>query len=228
MIKKISIPLLFVLFTTFTVTAQQTADDPDPLRFEAAIEQFKSWDQKNSRPADPILFVGSSSIRFWKTAEAFPRFPVINRGFGGSHISDVQHYYDAVIGKYEPKLIVFYEGDNDIAAGKSVDQVLGDYKQLIERILSDKPEAQFLFIPIKPSSSRWNYWPEMQEVNQRIKNYNKQNDRLHYVDLATPVLNAEGTPNDSLFLDDQLHLNESGYAKWNSVLRPVLEKLVKK
>ncbi|MCW9706441.1 GDSL-type esterase/lipase family protein [Fodinibius salsisoli] len=217
---------LLVLVAFLSVKGQQTVDDPDPQRFESEIEQFRSWDEKNSIPSDPILFVGSSSIRFWKTAEAFPEFDVINRGFGGSHISDVQHYYHSVIGKYDPELIVFYEGDNDIAAGKPVDQVLGDYKQLIERILADKPDVHFAYVPIKPSSSRWDYWPKMKEANQRIKAYNAQNDRLHYVDLATPVLNSEGTPDDSLFLDDLLHLNEKGYARWNSVLRPVMEELV--
>lgn len=226
MFKKISLLLFTILVTFLHVSGQQTVEDPDPQRFEAEIEQFRSWDEKNSIPADPILFVGSSSIRFWKTAEAFPEFDVINRGFGGSHISDVQHYYDSVVGSYDPELIVFYEGDNDIAAGKSVDQVLGDYKQLIEHILADKPEVHFVYVPIKPSSSRWDYWPKMKETNQLIKKYNNQHDRLHYVDLATPVLNGEGTPDDSLFRDDLLHLNEGGYEKWNKVLRPVLEKLV--
>lgn len=225
MFKKTSLLFFAIFVALLSANAQQTVEDPDPHRFEAEIEQFRSWDEKNSIPSDPILFVGSSSIRFWKTAEAFPEFDVINRGFGGSHISDVQHYYDSVVGKYEPELIVFYEGDNDIAAGKPADQVMGDYKELIERILADKPEVHFVYVPIKPSSSRWDYWPKMKEANQLIKKYNEQHERLHYVDLATPVLNDQGTPDDSLFRDDLLHLNEAGYDRWNKVLRPVLKEL---
>ncbi|HKK45627.1 MAG TPA: hypothetical protein VJ964_08900, partial [Balneolaceae bacterium] len=95
--------------------AQAPVKDPDPQRFQQEIDNFKLWDAKNSYPNQAILFVGSSSIRFWKSHDAFPNYPVINRGFGGAHISDVQHYYRQVIGKYHPSIIVFYCGDNDIA-----------------------------------------------------------------------------------------------------------------
>lgn len=222
--------ILFALaiFTIYSSTAAQhnEAEDPDPLRFEEQIEQFKAWDKKNSFPSDAILFVGSSSIRLWDTAAAFPDLPVINRGFGGSHISDVQHYYETVLNKYDPALIVFYEGDNDIAADKPIEQVFGDYRQLVERILDDQPDADFLYIPIKPSNSRWNYWSKMNEVNELIKDYNSKNDRLHYVDLASPILKNDGTPDDSFFLEDQLHLNEKGYEQWNENIEPVLERFV--
>lgn len=221
------LPLLFLFFSYFSAAAQQPVTDPDPLRFQEEIEQFKTWNQKNSFPKDAILFVGSSSIRFWKTSAAFPEFQVINRGFGGSHTSDVQYFYDTVIAPYAPELIVFYEGDNDIAAGKPVQQVFADYKQLVQRILKDQPGVLFVYIPIKPSSSRWNFWPEMKRFNQLVKTYNAKNPQLFYIDLATPVLNAGGKPDDSLFRDDQLHLNEKGYARWNDRLRPLLKKLTK-
>lgn len=219
--------LLILCVSCFAASAQHdTVDDPDPLRFEEQIEQFKTWDKRNSFPSDAILFVGSSSIRLWETAAAFPDLPVINRGFGGSHTSDVQHYYEAVIGKYDPALIVFYEGDNDIASDKPVEQVFDDYQQLVERIINDQPDVDFLYIPIKPSSSRWDYWPEMSELNQLIKDYNSNYEQLHYVDLATPILNTDGKPDDSLFLDDLLHLNKHGYETWNEVIRPTLQKMV--
>lgn len=225
--KSLPVLLLLLCANCFTASAQHdTVDDPDPLRFEEQIEQFKAWDRRNSFPSDAILFVGSSSIRLWETAAAFPEMPVINRGFGGSHTSDVQHYYEAVIGNYDPALIVFYEGDNDIASGKPVKQVFHDYRQLVHRILNDQPGVDFLYIPIKPSSSRQDDWPEMSEVNRLIKKYNATHAQLHYVDLATPLLKADGKPDDRLFLDDQLHLNKKGYEKWNNVIRPVLERMV--
>lgn len=224
---KQSLFLLLFFVSCLTAAAQHdTVDDPDPLRFEEQIEQFETWDMKNSFPSDAVLFVGSSSIRLWETSAAFPDMPVINRGFGGSHTSDVQYYYDTVIDKYDPALIVFYEGDNDIASDKPVEQVFDDYKQLVKQILSDHPDVDFLYIPIKPSSSRWDYWPKMNEVNQLIADYNSRDEQLHYVDLATPLLKADGKPDDSLFLDDQLHLNKKGYEKWNEVMHPVLNKMM--
>lgn len=210
-----------------TVNAQsQFVEDPDPLRFEEEINRIEEWDSKNSFPEDAILFVGSSSIRLWKTAEAFPGIPVINRGFGGSHFSDLLYYYDTLVLPYDPSVVVLYEGDNDVASGKSNDQVYDDFIEFTDRMTSDFPDVRLVFVPIKPSGSRWELWPQMKEANQRIKEHIDQNDQFYYVDTATPLLGSDGTPDDSLFLDDLLHLNEDGYAKWNTVVRPVLEDLV--
>lgn len=220
--------LLILLFTSFPpkTADAQTVEDPDPLRFEEEINRFEEFDSKNSFPEDAILFVGSSSIRLWKTAEAFPEMPVINRGFGGSHFSDLQYYYDELVLPYDPSVVVLYEGDNDVASGKSNDQVFEDYLEFTDRLSSDFPDARLVFVPIKPSSSRWELWPQMNEANQRIKEHMSENDQFYYVDLASPILGSDGTPDDSLFLDDLLHLNEDGYAKWNEAIRPTLEELM--
>jgi len=225
-LEKLIIFLLLVMTLSYPVCGQ-SVPDPDPLRFEKEISSFREWDLKNSVSDDAVLFVGSSSIRLWYTAEAFPGYPVINQDFGGSHTSDVLPYYDTLIRKYNPKLIVFYEGDNDIAADKPVKQVFDDYTELVGRIMADHPKARFLYLSIKPSTSRWSYWDKMNELNQRIKNYNSKHGKLFYTDLATPLLDSGGRPDDRYFLEDQLHLNDRGYDVWNRQLGPVLEKLLK-
>lgn len=221
---------LFAVFLIFGFQSEsiiaQSIDDPDPLRFEEEINQFEEFDSKNTFSEDAILFVGSSSIRMWKTAEAFPDMPVINRGFGGSHFSDLLYYYDELVLPYDPSAVVLYEGDNDVASGKSNDQVFEDYLEFTNRLSSDFPDARLVFVPIKPSSSRWELWSQMKEANQRIKEHMSENDQFYYVDLASPILGSDGTPDDSLFLDDLLHLNEDGYAKWNTAIRPTLEMLM--
>ena len=196
--------------------------DPDPLRFTKEINSFTEWDQKNSFPADAILFAGSSSIRLWKTHTAFPELPIINRGFGGAHISDMLHYYQETIKVYSPRVIVFYCGDNDIAAGKSVSQVLADYIEFITKIKTDFPAILLIYLPIKPSISRWDKWPEMDELNQQIKRFNTSDSNLFYVDTATPMLVNGEKPGPELFLDDGLHLNQTGYALWAAVLTPII------
>ncbi|MDX1636388.1 MAG: GDSL-type esterase/lipase family protein [Balneolaceae bacterium] len=211
------------LFTSVSVNAQPVSD-PDPARFQQQIEAFEQWDARNSFPENGVLFTGSSSIRFWKTHRSFPDLSVINRGFGGAHISDVLHYYDEVIGKYQPSVIVFYAGDNDIAAGKPVSQVIEDYREITDRIRTDFPGTRFLFISIKPSSSRWSYWTDMKRTNILIREYNNQHGNLYYIDLAAPLL-QNGKPDERLFMDDLLHLNERGYAAWNRVIGPKLEAL---
>lgn len=195
---------------------------PDPLRFQQEIEDFALWDAKNSSPENAILFVGSSSIRFWNTADAFPQYPVINRGFGGSHISDLLYYFDRVIGRFDPSLIVFYCGENDIAAGMNPDTVFEEYTELLNRISETVPGADFLYVSIKPSSSRLEHSDRFEAFNRRVKAHNQSREQLHYIDLATPLTEQEGRPIDALFEDDQLHLNEDGYRLWNEKMREFL------
>jgi len=199
--------------------------DPDPLRFAKEINTFTKWDQKNSYPADAILFAGSSSIRLWQTHTAFPKLPIINRGFGGAHISDMLHYYQETIKVYSPKVIIFYCGDNDIAAGKSVSQVLADYIEFITNIKADFPTIRLIYIPVKPSISRWDKWPVMDQLNQEINRYNASDSNLYNIDIATPMLVNGEKPGPELFMDDGLHLNQTGYALWTSILTPVIQKV---
>jgi lysophospholipase L1-like esterase len=193
--------------------------DPDATRFTAEIAAFEAWDRKNSSPKDAILFVGSSSIRMWQTAESFPNLPVINRGFGGAQTSDVNHYADRIVVKYDPKTVVFYSGDNDMAAGKSPEQVMEDIAEFFESIHEELPEAQVIYLPVKPSLARWKLWPEMQETNALVKQYVDGRDYITYVDTATPMLGSDGQPRQDIFLNDGLHMNERGYQLWVDALR---------
>ena len=205
-------------------SAVEPVADPDPNRFAKAIESFENWDSKNATPADPILFVGSSSIVGWRTHDSFPEMPVINRGFGGSHFSDLLHYADRVVMPYKPKVIVVYEGDNDVAGGKSARRVLADYRRFVARVHAEFPKTPVIFITIKPSRSRWKLWPVMNEANSLIKKHAETDTRLFFADLATPLLGPDGRPDASLFKGDALHLNDKGYARWTQVLRPIIKR----
>ncbi|TFG97363.1 MAG: hypothetical protein E4H13_11085 [Calditrichales bacterium] len=216
--------LLVFLFTTSLFSQTTDKADPDPNRYQKEIDLFVQWDAKNSFPANAVLFVGSSSIRMWPTHQAFPQYPVINRGFGGAHISDIQFLYETVIHPYLPSLIVFYAGDNDIAYGKNVDQVFKDYVGLIEKIFMDNPDVRFIYLTIKPSISRWEHWQKMQALNQKISDYNDHDNRLFNLDISDLMLDYEGKPKSDIFLEDGLHLNPKGYLLWNSLLDPLLAK----
>lgn len=216
--------LLMVFIGTMCsgVLAQSDTTEPDPARFEEEIEAFASWDAKNSSPDNALLFVGSSSIRFWDTAEAFPSYPVINRGFGGSHLSDVLYYFDRVIGRFNPSMILLYCGENDIAAGLDPDKVFDDYTELLSRIGQAFPNADIVYISIKPSGSRQAYTDLFEAFNDRVRQFNDTTNRLHYIDLASLLIQNNGLPDDSLFMDDRLHLNEDGYRLWTEEMREFL------
>ena len=195
----------------------------DPTRFEGDIKAFENADLANRPPSDPVLFVGSSSVRMWTDlAAAFPDYPVMNRGFGGSHMSDLLYYFDRVVAVYDPVLIVVYEGDNDLAGGKSVDQVYTDYVAFLAMVDEELPGARVAFLAVKPSPSRAQYLEPMRQLNDRLEALAATDPDVWYIDVFTPMLNAAGQPRPELFGSDMLHMNAAGYALWKSIVEPVL------
>ena len=211
---------LALLVTFSSASRADELPDLDPLRFANEIMAFQEWESKNTLPEGGILFVGSSSIRMWPTAAAFPGNIIINRGFGGAEFPDIFYYYERVITRYAPQKIVLYVGDNDVARGKSADAVFSDYLKLVDWIRRDLPDAELHFISVKPSKARWDYWPVMVEVNRRVAEHAATDPQLGYVDLAS-VLLVEGEPGP-FYIFDGLHLNAAGYEHWREVMTPII------
>src|SRR5262245_52826070 len=161
-------------------SAATTKKPAGPERFESEIAAFEKWDHQNAVPKDCILFVGSSTIRLWQTADAFPDLPVINRGFGGSTIPDVNYFADRIVFKYKPRTIVFYAGDNDIAAGHSPEKVFANYQKFSDSVHEQLPNTKLIYLAIKPSPLRWKMWPQAQVVNSRVKELVNKNRHDRY------------------------------------------------
>lgn len=219
---------LFLLLLAFSsVTRAQYVEKIN--RFDGAIQEYKTQDQQNFPGLNQIVFTGSSSIRMWNTLEEdMGNLPVLNRGFGGSTIPEVQHYAEDVIYPYQPEILVLYAGDNDMALGATPSQVLKAYLDLISEVKSRLPDLEVYFIAIEPSVKRWNLWPQMAEANELIKTYSQGYDDLHFLDIATPALQSNGKVMDDIFKEDNLHLNAKGYDIWESVIRPEIQEAYKK
>jgi uncharacterized protein len=213
-----------------TAVTPFTRDNPSrtarvdwPGRWEKDILKFEEQDKQSMPPENPILFVGSSSIRIWNLKRSFPDLPVMNRGFGGSQVSDVLHYFDRVVLRYRPKTIVFYAGDNDLAAGDSPEQVAGDFAKFADRVRKELPETRVIYISIKPSIARWKLWDNVQTANRLIEEQAEASDRLEFLDISSTLLGDNGRPQAELLQDDGLHLNEKGYEHWSALIKPLLE-----
>ena len=210
------------LVLTLAMTVSLSTAYAEESRWEPAIQQFEEQDAKNAPEKGGILFIGSSSIRFWDTDDAFPEHNVINRGFGGSQMSDSVEFADRIALPYEPRLVVVYAGDNDIAAGKTPDVVLADFNAFVETIHGELPETEIAFVAIKPSLARWQLVEPMREANALVKAVTEKDDRLHFIDIDTPMIGEDGKPREALFIRDGLHLSEEGYALWNEIVLPYL------
>lgn len=219
------LPLLMtvnsVMFSAAAFSADEKPHDFD--RWEKAIVAFERADAKTAPPKHGLLFVGSSSIRGWKLPNSFPKRQPINRGFGGSQIVDSTHFADRIILKHKPRTIVLYAGDNDIAKGKSPKRVAADFQNFVKTIHAELPKSRILFIAIKPSLKRWKLADKMKRANALVAAQCREDDRIVYIDIVTPMLGDDGKPRGDLFLKDGLHLNAKGYALWTKVLNPHLK-----
>jgi|ADurb_Cas_03_Slu_FD_contig_31_3160078_length_1151_multi_3_in_0_out_0_2 lysophospholipase L1-like esterase len=193
-------------------------------RWEKDMRAFEQQDRENGYHKGGIIFLGSSSVRGWKTLkEDFPDLDVINRGFGGSRISDSTRHFDRIITPHRPRLIVFYAGDNDIAGGRTPDQALKDFQQFVQKAQSSLPKVRIAFISVKPSPSRWRVAKQMSEANARIAAYTRRTPGLDFIDVWPAMLDSSGEPRKDIFLADMLHMNESGYKLWTAIVRPHLD-----
>ena len=203
------------------LTALAGAPYPDPLRFARDIDAFTAQDQTAAPAPGGVLCVGSSSLRFWHDTIGTDLQPLtlIRRGFGGSTMLDVLYYSERIVVPYRPRAILLYEGDNDIEAGVSPERFLATVEQFLELLHATLPETRVYVMSIKPCPARWRFWPQMQQANDLLQELCAANPLLTYLDVATPMLGADGLPLPEIFLEDKLHLNAQGYAIWTDVVR---------
>lgn len=195
-------------------------------RFENEIVAFEEKDKTKSPPKNAILFTGSSSIRMWETLEKdMTPLPVINRGFGGSTIPEVIQYADRIIFPYEPKVIVFYCGENDIHEKNLPQIVVQNFKKFVGLVQDKLPNTQIVYLSMKPSPDRWDNWSKFRKGNLMIKQFANAHENIHYLNVGRTMLIKGEKPDPNIFLEDGLHMNEYGYVRWTSMIKPLLEKL---
>ncbi len=193
-------------------------------RFEGEVIALESAALRSPPPSDAVMLYGSSSFRLWTNVAAqFPRHAIVNNGFGGSQLSDLNEFFERMVAPAKPRLLLIYGGDNDVASGKSPDRVLADFRQLVQLVREHTPRTRVGFVAIKPSPSREALLDEQREVNRLIQNFVGTQRRVDFLDAATSLLDRDGRPDASYFLQDRLHLNEAGYARWMRVLGPYVE-----
>ena len=211
-----------VLVLASVAISQETPKPPEADRWEAAIKAFEMQDQKSTPAAGANVFVGSSSIRMWKLEGSFPQHACVNRGFGGSQLGDSVKYAERIVVAYKPRVVVVYTGDNDLNAGQTPEAVFTNYRAFRDKVHAALPETKIVFVAIKPSPSRWKLREKALDANRLIRDEIAKGKNQIFVDVWTPMLSEDGMPRPELFLKDQLHLNDAGYAIWSKLVQPHL------
>ena len=181
-------------------------------RWEKEISAYEAMDRTNPPPKGALLFVGSSTIRLWKTlAQDFPDQKVINRGFGGSEIADSTHFAERLIFPHQPRMIFLRAGGNDLFAGKSSEQVFIDFKDFVTCVQAKLPNTEIVFVSLSPSIARWQQAGKEKALNDMVKQFAGKNPRVKYLEAYDVSLGVDGKPRPELFVADKLHFNEEGY-----------------
>ena len=194
--------------------------------YVSASAQFKdevaSFDQIQVTAEPVVVFTGSSSVRLYKNASQLSdKVRIVNTGFGGSTAYGLLTYLEQTVLRFKPKQVFIYEGDNDIAAGRTNATIIAHLNSIFQRIWADLPETQIVFIAAKPSPLRWEKHQQYEALNSAIERWAKREKRLEYADVYSPMLDGQMVRED-LFIEDRLHMNEKGYALWDAVIRPMI------
>ncbi len=229
-------------FCTHTIAAEDLKDkeilvysDQEDQGFRFTPEQTKSgyigdfvkWalEDMGQIPAkDSWLFVGSSSMRMWRDVKKdMAPLNIIHRGFGGSTMANVMQFKN-FFARYKAANIVVYEGDNDLNTTdlSKVEPFLKNCQDFIDYIHASEPETNIFFLSPKPSISRWDKRETYEKARVGLKEITEKSDKVHYIDIATPMLGEDGTPKKEIFGGDNLHMNLNGYKIWTDVIRNAL------
>lgn len=189
-------------------------------RWQSSMDAFAAADQERQPQAGGVLFVGSSTIRMWSDLrEDFRQVPVvINRGFGGSTMADCNYFVKNLVVQYRPRHVMVYAGDNDLAEGRTPAQVLESFQSFVAAVRTALPQTRISYISIKPSPLRAGLLPKTREANALLADYVRTLPHSDYIDIFTPMMQADGTPRGDLFGPDRLHMNDAGYDLWRSVI----------
>ncbi|HRI68594.1 MAG TPA: GDSL-type esterase/lipase family protein [Polyangium sp.] len=193
--------------------------------FPDIVARWSTQDALGGWPHDPVVFVGSSSIRRWENlARTYSDYSPLQRGLGGAQLGEVAYYAHDLVGRHNPRAIVLYAGTNDVDAGVAPNVVVDRFRCFRYRIGQELGWTRpIVFLGLTPNPARWNQWPNARAVNEAIAGIAALDPAVHYVDVATPFLATGSPPSSTLFVADQLHLSAAGYALWNEALRPVVE-----
>lgn len=179
-------------------------------------------------PKDPVIFYGSSSFRLWDPTirTDLDSTSIVNLAFGGSTLDSCGYHFEKIMEPYRSaKSMVIYAGDNDLGQGRSAVEVKNSFLQVLEKVEKRFGDLPVFFVSIKPSPSKQSIFDTIVDSNRLILEESAVRNNLHYVDIFTPMLSSSGYSNPAYFLQDMLHMNESGYEVWKTVMLDAREKI---
>lgn len=178
-----------------------------------------------------IVFIGDSITDGYHLNNHYNDLPLAtyNRGIGGDVTSGVIARLKTSVIDLKPSKVIMMIGINDINSGRTNDEIMTNYKTIINEIQTNLPATEIICQSVLPMDSRVTAWgidlpnaiQKIKDLNARIKTYVESKGIL-FVDLFTHFKDE----NDQLipsYSYDGVHPNAAGYDVWTSVLKPLLQ-----
>jgi len=199
-------------------------------KYQYQVDEYLKQDHVQRPDTGQILFIGSSSFRIWGNGiqEAFPRYKVFNRAFGGSHLYDVLQFFESLVVSYKPIQILLYEGDNDIPSGMTAQEYVEDVITFVRMVEIKLPQTEVVLVSIKPSPARLKWEKEYLEANRLMRDFADRKTKVRYVDITQSMYDNDGQLRKELYAPDMIHLNKDGYTIWQTLIQPYLSKKARK
>ncbi len=216
---------ILLSFTSFLSIAQSHPPE-EILKWEKDIAVFDSLNLVEQSDAGTLVLTGSSSIRMWDSIHVdLAPYQVMQRGYGGSKLTDFNYYAHRIIKPEQFKAIVVFIA-NDIAGGegdRSPREMFQLFKALVKQIRTRNSGTPICWIETTPTPSRWHVNDQARKANELIKAYCERNDDLYFIATFDHYITPENLPDSTYFREDMLHMNREGYKQWAEIIKASLE-----
>lgn len=171
---------------------------------------------------DPeTILIGDSLIRRMPSASsaALSMNAVVNHGWGGQTTVQVLRRLEVSLARL-PSALVIQVGTNDLLQGTHVEFVAASYRQLTLGARDKLPE-QLLVVCALPPMARWRCDPrQVRAMNEALRETSALVD-ARFADVFAALSSVQDTPLPGRCTDG-VHLSDSGYRDYVSVLQQIL------
>ena len=211
----------------WSVSAKRNAEE-EPSYYDKKCAAFELENFNLSK--GQIIFIGDSITDGYHLDEYYADLSLdtYNRGISGDRTSGVYRRLKTSLFDLAPSVVVMMIGINDINVGLNNDEIMINYRGIIEELQANLPSTKIICESVLPMHSNVENWgidlaartTQIKDLNERIKTY-VQGKGCVFVDLFPHF--SDGSDHMIVgYSDDGLHPNSAGYVVWTNVLKPLL------
>lgn len=172
-----------------------------------------------------IVFTGSSIFQFWThLKEQMAPLPVLNRAIAGTVTQDMLNRIGQLVLQYQPRIVVYYCGSNDISAGEDAGPIIERTKRYVRVLQERLPNTYFFYTSIQKAPEKRARWDVVDAVNREMERYSGEAVNVGYIDLNPVLFDSQRKLRENLFLPDGLHFrpDSTAYLEFSQIVKPIL------